>query len=364
MRTFKAFSALALGAVCILSLAVGCSDGKPSPQVLERSRTTPDWYDDAKLGIFIHWGPASVPAFAEGEPLRPGELEEMLLHDSGRQQLPYADWYLYSLRLPGSATALHHAQEYGDAPYEAFGPEFEQRVNAAWDPAAWAELFAATGAKYVVLVSKHHDGYTLWPSDVPNPNRAAWSARRDLVGDLAAAVRERGMRFGVYYSTGLDWSFELVTEGDLVRDMIRSAPTGEGYANYTHAHLRELIDRYRPDVLWADIAFPTKGRLDDLLAYYFDAVPDGTVNDRWGALDTFSGVADIPGSGTVMKALARWLTANVDPLADDPARIGFKTAEYDSLPGIAPFKWEATRGLGGSFAFNQRETADDMLSAD
>jgi len=146
--------------------------------------------------------------------------------------------------------------------------------------------------------------------------------------------------------------------------MLRSAPSGEAYADYTHAQMVELIDRYRPDLLWADIAYPTRGRLGELLAYYFKQVPDGTVNDRWGAVDTLAGIAEIPGTTAAMKLLARWLTANADPLEDDPARIGFKTAEYDSLPDIAPFKWEATRGLGGSFAFNQRETAEDMLSAE
>ena len=364
MRTLKAPVGVASWLILFMTLLAGCADSTPSAEVLERTRAMPAWFEDDKLGIFIHWGPASVPAFAAGDALRPGELEELLLHDSERQDLPYAEWYLYGLRQPGSPTAQHHAREYGDAPYEAFGTEFEQRVNSAWDPAAWAELFAATGAKYVVLVTKHHDGYTLWPSDVDNPHRAGWGSSLDMVGDLAAAVRARGMRFGVYYSTGLDWTFDLVAEGDLVRDMIRSAPTGEAYANYTHAHMLELIDRYSPDVLWADIAYPTEGRLDDLLAYYFEQVPEGTVNDRWGAVDTLAGIAEIPGTTSVMKALGRWLTANADPLADDPARIGFKTAEYDSLPDIAPFKWEATRGLGGSFAFNQRETAEDMLSAD
>lgn len=348
----------------LLALFAGCADPVPD-DVLARSRTTPQWYDDAKFGIFIHWTPASVPAFHSGGPLGPGELEDILLGENGRRELPYVEWYQYSIGVPGSETAAYHAAHYGGAPYADFGPVFAERVSGHWDPEAWAELFAAAGARYVVLVTKHHDGFTLWPSAVPNPYRAAWGMRRDLVGELAAAVRARGMRFGTYYSTGLDWTFKLVTEGDLVRDVLRSAPRGEDYADYAHAQLRELIDRYHPDVLWADIGYPSKGRLGELLASYFAAVPEGAVNDRWAPIDALGRLAEWPGGTWAMRAVVRALIAlEPDPLRDYPARIGFKTAEYDSLPGIPPFKWEATRGLGASFGFSSRETAADMLTAE
>lgn len=346
----------------LLFLGAGCSD--PFPEDLhQRSRTQPQWFEDAKLGIFIHWGPASVPAFSAGGPLQPGELEQVLLGTSARKELPYAEWYLYSLNLPASETASHHATTYGDAPYRDFQGPFEQRVNESWSPEAWAELFDSVGAKYVVLVTKHHDGYTLWPSDVANPNRSGWGSSRDMVGELASAVRARGMRFGTYYSTGLDWSFELVAEGDLVRDVMRSAPSSQAYADYAYDHMVELIDRYAPDVLWADIGYPSKGRQAELFRYYFEQVPDGAVNDRWAAMDVLGNIAEIPGATWVMKKLGLMMLSAADPLADDAARFGFKTAEYDSLSGIVPFKWEATRGLGGSFAYNTRETAQDMLDA-
>ncbi len=242
---------------------------------------------------------------------------------------------------------------------------FEERVDEGWNPGAWADLFKQSGARYVILVTKHHDGYTLWPSSVNNPNIDHWGAQRDMVGELAKAVRSRGMRFGVYYSTGLDWSFKLITDGNRIRDIMRSAPPSEEYANYVHEHMRELIDRYQPDVLWADIGYPTKGRQGELFEYYFSQVPQGTVNDRWGGVDVLGQIATVPGATWLMKALARWsLTGGSDHLTDDPARVGYKTAEYDSLPGIAPFKWESTRGLGASFAFNARETSQDMLTGD
>lgn len=352
--------AILLLTVVLLS---ACADSV-SDETLQRSRDIPQWYDDAKLGIFIHWGPASVPAFAAGPPLAPGELVDMLFYDSPRKDLPYADWYLNAMSYADSITARHHAATYGNAPYADFKPAFEARVNEGWNPDEWAELFHKAGAKYVVLVTKHHDGYTLWPSAVTNPNRENWGSPRDLVGELAAAVRARGMRFGTYYSTGLDWSFKLVTEGDRIGDSMRSAPSSQAYADYVYDHLVELIDRYHPDILWADIGYPSKGRQGDLFNYYFAKVPDGTVNDRWGAVDVLGRIAEIPGGTWLLKALGRLLLSfEPDPLKDDPARFGYKTAEYDSLPGIPTYKWESTRGLGGSFAYNASETAADTLTA-
>ncbi|MEZ5572055.1 MAG: alpha-L-fucosidase [Halioglobus sp.] len=329
-----------------------------------RSREIPQWYEDAKLGIFIHWGPASVPAFAFGPPLRPGELEEIMFGDSPRKEMPYAEWYLNAMNYPDSETARYHAKTYGNAPYTDFKPIYEQHVAQRWDPDAWADLFQRAGAKYVVLVTKHHDGYTLWPSSVKNPNRDNWGSPRDMVGELATAVRARGMRFGTYYSTGLDWSFEMVTKGDRIRDILLSAPTSQSYGDYVFAQMEELIDRYHPDVLWADIGYPSKGRQGELFEYYFENVPDGTVNDRWGAVDTLGQMARVPGVTWVLKALGRMLMSDQSAaMKDDPARFGFKTAEYDSFTDIPPFKWESTRGLGGSFAYNASETAADMLTA-
>lgn len=346
----------------VLGFITACSDSMPE-DVLSRSREMPQWFEDAKLGIFVHWGPASVPAFAYGPPLQPGELEEIMFGDSPRKEMPYAEWYLNAMNYPDSETARHHATTYSNAPYSDFIPVFEQHVNEGWDPDAWATLFKKTGAKYVVLVTKHHDGYTLWPSDVTNPNREHWNSPRDMVGELATAVRAQGMRFGTYYSTGLDWSFQMYNDGDRVHDIMRSAPASQNYADYVFAQMKELIDRYQPDVLWADIGYPSKGRQGELFEYYFAQVPDGVVNDRWGAVDVLGQIASIPGATWVMKALGRLMLSNQSATQeDDPARPGFKTAEYDSFAGIPPFKWEATRGLGGSFAHNKRETAADMLS--
>tara|TARA_B110000503_G_scaffold13903_2_gene19001 strand:- start:2644 stop:4149 length:1506 start_codon:yes stop_codon:yes gene_type:complete len=351
-----------LFAVVTLAVVAACSDPL-SEETLLRSREMPQWFEDAKLGVFIHWGPASVPAFAYGGPLAPGELDEVMFGDSPRKELPYAEWYLNAMNYPDSETARHHAETYGNTPYADFKPIFEERVNEGWDPHAWADLFYQAGAKYVVLVTKHHDGYTLWPSAATNPNRDNWESPKDMVGELAAAVRARGMRFGTYYSTGLDWSFEMYTNGDRIQDILRSAPASQAYGDYVFDQMKELIDRYHPDILWADIGYPSKGRQGELFDYYFAQVPDGVVNDRWGNVDVLGQIASIPGATWVMKTLGQLLISNQSvAMVDDPARPGFKTAEYDSFAGIPPFKWEATRGLGGSFAFNSQETVADMLS--
>ena len=150
----------------------------------------------------------------------------------------------------------------------------------------------------------------------------------------------------------------------MVRDIVLSTPDSQAYPDDTFEHMMEQIDRYHPDLLLADIGYPSKGRQQALFDYYFEQVPEGTVNDRWGPVDILGDIAQITGAMWVLKALGRLLVfVESNSLKDHPARFGFKTAEYDSLPGTPAFKWESTRGLGGSFAFNAAETAIDMLTA-
>ena len=164
-----------------------------------------------------------------------------------------------------------------------FSAQFEDAVTA-WNPGDWAETFARTGARYVVLVTKHHDGYLLWPSRTPNPRRAGFQSRRDLVGELGEAVRARGMRFGLYYSGGLDWVFEPGPVRDL-GGLLGTIPSDPAYAQYAVAHWRELVERYLPDVLWNDIGFPAGVNLNELLAWYYARRPEGAANDRFSQTD-------------------------------------------------------------------------------
>ena len=168
---------------------------------------------------------------------------------------------------------------HGNRPYDDFVAQF-LAGHAGWQPEPWADLFEAAGARYVVLVTKHHDGVLLWPSDTPNPHKERWASERDLVGDLAASVRARDMRFGTYYSGGLDWTFGGLPMTDF-QAMFNAIPQTPEYLAYADAHWRELIERYQPDVLWNDIGYPAAADLDGLFADYYAAVPDGVVNNRF-----------------------------------------------------------------------------------
>ena len=285
----------------------------------------PDWYQNAKLGIFIHWGLYSVPAWATTS----GELgkvpPEKWFTDNA-----YAEWYLNTLRIKGSPGYEHHIATYGkDFDYYQFAPIFNQKTKQ-WNPEKWAAVFKKTGARYAVLTTKHHDGFRLWPSKVENPHRqsAEITATRDLAGELTAAVRSAGLKMGLYYSGGLDWTFTsqpIVTLPDL---MARVPQTPE-YARYADAHWTELTDRYQPAVMWNDISYPKAGKIPELFAHYYNNVPQGVINNRFG----------------------------VD-FAD------FTTPEYAKYDKITPKKWESCRGLGFSFGYNQAEGPEQVIAAD
>ncbi len=153
------------------------------------SRPAPVWYDNAKFGIFVHWGPYSVPAFSPG---------------AADRQHSYAEWFWLFWereRVPAFV-------EYMQATYQRDDPEFEYKDFARlltakhFQPDEWASLFSEAGAKYVVLTSKHHDGFTPFPSSVTQKGWTSTTsaARRDLVGLLRDAILRQGIEFGLYYS--------------------------------------------------------------------------------------------------------------------------------------------------------------------
>ena len=160
-----------------------------------KTHPMPDWYNDAKFGIFIHWGIYSVPAFAPHGALT---AEKMLSGEIGFGETPYAEWYQNSLRIKGSSVQQYHTKTYGeDFKYEQFAPMFNEQIKQ-WNPASWAKLFAKAGARYVVLVSKHHDGFLMWSSKHPSPRNVNWQASRDIAGELTQAVNAHGMKMGFY----------------------------------------------------------------------------------------------------------------------------------------------------------------------
>lgn len=283
------------------------------------ARPTPAWWTDAKYGIFIHWGVYSVPAFApKGE---------------------YAEWYWERLRKPAKSgasdddqrirreTREFHERVYGrDFEYPGFAPRFTAEL---FDADGWADIFARSGAKYVVLVSKHHDGFALWPSREANESWARpWNAvevgpHRDLVGELTAAVRRRDLEMGFYFSL-YEWFNPRWLAGDV-----------DAYVDkHLFPQFKDLVTRYSPSVIFSDGEWDLpsqKWRAPELLAWLFNDSAVGkrvVVNDRWGGESRHK-------------------------------HGGYYTTEYGAgLPG-ASHAWEENRGLGHSYGFNRNEDLAD-----
>lgn len=286
------------------------------------ARPLPQWFDEARLGIFVHWGVYSVAGWAEptAELGTVADDREWFTHN------PYAEWYANTIRIADSPAALHHQQTYDGAPYDDL---LDRWHRPTVDHAELLATFAQAGASYVVLTTKHHDGLTLW--DAPGTglrNTVRQGPRLDLVRVYADAARSVGLRFGAYYSGGLDWHVRPSPphlSAASVEDVDR--PKDLAYAAYAASHVRDLIERYRPDVLWDDIDWPDAGKdfgphgIGRVFEDYYAQVPDGVVNDRWRV-----------------------------PHSD------YLTSEYQmDLAKEGERPWENCRGIGLSFGYNANE---------
>jgi len=319
------------GAICsaIITLSAVCSAQAPAKyeptlESLDR-HPLPQWYAGAKLGIFIHWGLYSVPGWA---PLTHPD------HDFSSNDYikynPYAEWYLNTMRIDGSPTQAYHREHYGEQGYYGFAPTFNSE-SKKWDPDKMAAVFHDAGARYVVLTSKHHEGFTLWPSTTPNPTPSLkpnqLHAERDIVGELTTAVQKQGLKMGLYYSGGYDWTFNtgpIQVNGDY--DAVK--PQSDAYGKYAFAQIHELIDRYHPAILWNDIDWPKTGNALQVEADYYNAMPDGVIDDRFGIKHS-----------------------------------DFTSPEYEKKDQISEKKWEECRGLGRSFGYNRAEGEKETIAS-
>jgi alpha-L-fucosidase len=299
--------------------------GKYDPTIESLDRhPLPQWYAGAKLGIFIHWGLYSVPGWAPlTHPDHDFSSNDYIKYD------PYAEWYLNTMRVPGSPTEQYHREHYGNKSYYDFAPEFN-RESKKWTPDVMAEAFKMAGARYVVLTSKHHEGFTLWPTTTPNPNPSVpmneRHAERDIVGDLTKAVEKQGMKMGLYYSGGYDWTFN---SGPILAapDYDSVKPQSKAYGDYAFAQIHELIEKYHPMLLWNDIDWPKTGRALQVEADYYNAIPDGVIDDRFGVKHS-----------------------------------DFTSPEYEKKDKISEKKWEECRGLGRSFGYNRAEGEKETIA--
>jgi alpha-L-fucosidase len=306
-------------AVPALALILVCAGAAPAPAQARvepvwasiDARPTPGWFEDAKLGIFIHWGVYSVPSFAP--------RSEVGIYAR------YSEWYWKRLTTPdmeGHAQfKAFHDRVYGPATrYQDFAPRWKAEL---YEPAQWAELFERAGARYVVLTSKHHDGFCLWPSAQSwNWNAADVGPHRDVAGDLVTAVRARGLKMGFYYSL-YEWSNPLY-----LQDVDRYVDT------HMLPQMKDLVTRYEPDVFWTDGEWDhpsSTWRSEEFLAWLFNESKVGktvAVNDRWGK-ETRS------------------------------RHGGYYTTEYglvhdqDASAEVIPHPWEECRGIGHSFGYNR-----------
>ena len=317
------------------------SEYEPTWESLD-SHSLPNWFRDAKLGVFIHWGVYSVPAWA------PTDADI-----AGEKASPYAEWYPYYMYEEGSPTREYHEETYGeDVEYGVFIPDF---TAAQWDPEEWAELFADVGAGYVVLTGEHHDGFPLWDSHYTKYNAAEMGPERDLVGDLAEEVREAGLRFAAsyhanynYYQPGFEGQFGHpdFEKGGPVED---EGGPGSEYVDFMNAKHRELIRKYDPDLLWFDVPKAEGDHLhaQELIADYYNRAAERgqevAVNDR-AATDAIGPTIDIENRETE------------DTYGD------FVTPEYASFDDIRDEPWEGNRGIGHSFGYNAAEDEDDHLT--
>lgn len=276
------------------------------------SHPLPAWFDDAKLGIFIHWGIFSVPAWApRGE---------------------YAEWYPQRMRDPNNPTYDYHRQTYGaDFKYRDFIPMFKAEN---WDPDEWADLFKSAGAGYVVPVGEHHDGFPLWNTRTTEWNSATMGPKRDLMRDLGDAVRAQKMRYAPSYHQLLNYyapEYDAPHPDYLSEKYLRE---------WMHPQMREIVEDLGADLLWLDGDWmnpPEDFRTKEFVAWYYNRAlarrEQVLVNDRLGQVRSKHG--------------------------------DFFTQEYDYDTGQSPaHKWENTRGCGLSFGYNKAEPLEDYMTVE
>lgn len=231
---------------------------------------TPQWFKDAKFGIYTHWGIYCVPAKG-----------------------PNATWYPYNMYRPGTEQYEYHVKTYGGPEkfgYKDFIPAF---TAEKFDPDEWAELFKQSGAQYAGPVAEHHDGFPMWDTQYGEWNAARMGPKRDVVGLLEKAIRKQGLRFLTAFHHAENWWFyphweknydtadpryaglygephnlQGITGQDWFFNQERPS---QAFLERWKARMVEVLDKYQPDMLWYDFGLrgvPDQYKLDFMAEYY------------------------------------------------------------------------------------------------
>lgn len=233
-----------------------------------REYSTPRWFRDAKLGVFIHWGIYSVPAWGnEWYPRGIYQRFSDLLQSHPAE--PWISW--------------HHRARYGGSKktgYKDFIPRFN---GEKFDPVYWARSFRKWGARYVVPVGEHHDGFPLYQTDFTKWNAAEMGPRRDVIRELKEEIRKEGMRFGISSHRAWNWTYYRFHKGDDTMDPANRGlygvphkagePESDDFLEDWQGRVKEMIDEFEPEVMYFDFGWH-RPRFDPyrkkVAAYYYN----------------------------------------------------------------------------------------------
>jgi alpha-L-fucosidase len=299
------------------------------------SRPLPAWFEDAKFGIFIHWGLYSVPSW--------GPTDKDFKYAAGddwhkRVGMKYSEWYWHRINTQSKDFGYdvfqeHHEKTYGkNFKYQDFAKDFKAEN---FQPNLWAEIFKSSGAKYVVLTSKHHEGFALWPSKYSwNWNAGEIGPKKDILGELSSSVKAKGLKMGYYYSL-YEWFNPLYTPQTL--------------DSYVDSHMipqmKELVTNYKPDILWGDGQWgysSDKWKMPQFMSWLYNESPvkdQVVINDRWGK-DTWGKHGGF--------------------YSVEYGNLNNKNADLNSIEK----PWEECRGVGFSFGYNRNENLKDYSTSE
>ena len=317
----------------------------------------PEWFVDAKFGIFIDWGPWSIASwcpYVEGARL-------------------YPDWYELRCHNQEDHRAYHEKNWGKDFKRDHFLGLFDA---SKFDALAMMEVFRECGAKYVVPFLKHHGGYCLWDSSFTFRDSMDQGPRRDLAKEMADACRANGLKFGLYTSQAGEWEYPILQDDGSLKMYIEANPVLSPYTDdmewkssgkvpvkdfvrdYLVPQTVEFIDKYDPDIIWGDYDWTTEAAKNgsyDIAAYLYnhaDGRKEVAVNDRLG-------------KGTP-EEIAVWSKIRMRLIGSRTLRGDFFTDEWgDTAADIDPGKWhpwESCSGISKAYGNHWMETEDMVMS--